>query len=157
MPAVYPMAYWDQSERASMALVGEIDHQSFQSSHDTVPERTVFMYSCERCRHDAHPAPTGIATKCTELADLTRIKTLCLRADTLSDMASRTSEGVLTALPDTSRMTSPVRMPCAAAGPSGFTSVTATPRLPLPGTLSAGARLRPRGAAPSALPLFDSL
>jgi hypothetical protein len=51
----------------------------------------------------------------------------------------RPSDGLLTALPPTSRMMSLVLMPRSVAGPSGLTSVTTTPWLPFPGTVLAGA------------------
>ena len=46
----------------------------------------------------------------------------------------RTSAGVATFLPPTSRMTSPVLKPCSEATPSGSTLVTTTPSVPLPAT-----------------------
>jgi hypothetical protein len=58
----------------------------------------------------AHPVATGIATKCVASPDLIRIRIACLPADLASATARRTSEGVFTALPETSRITSPARM-----------------------------------------------
>ena len=108
-------------------------------------------YRKNRAAARSQPVATGSATKRVELPDLIRIRTSCLPEDRASDTAWRTSDGLLTALPPTSRMTSPLRMPHSAAGPSGLTSVTTTPCLPFPGTLSAGAMVSPSGALLSGL------
>src|ERR1700730_8806169 len=73
--------------------------------------------------------PSGTATKRVPCVDFTRIKTDFLPLDCASATALRTSAGEETALPLTSRMTSPVwkRSP---AVPLGSTCVTTTPSPP---------------------------
>src|SRR5882672_4474816 len=88
--------------------------------------------------------PSGIATKRVPCSDFTRINTVRRPAALASFIALRTSAGALTTLPATSRITSPVLKPWAAAAPSGSTLVTTTPWLPEPPTLDAGASERPR-------------
>src|SRR6266700_4771282 len=94
--------------------------------------------------------PTGNATNLVWSPDFTRIRIVCLPWACASCMALRTSDGVATVLPPTSRITSPVRKPRSAAGPSGSTWVTTTPALPAPATFAAGASDRPSG--PTLLP-----
>ena len=66
-----------------------------------------------------------------ESPDFSRITTVLLPALYRAASSSRTSWGLATGfLPPTSRMTSPVCMPCSAAGPFGSTAVMARPRLP---------------------------
>jgi len=60
------------------------------------------------------------------------------------EAASWASAALATALPPTSRITSPVLRPSSAAGPLGSTPTTARPSLPAPATSFAGARERPR-------------
>src|SRR5262245_22817794 len=85
----------------------------------------------------------GTATNFVASPDFTRIRTVRLPPSRASASALRTSSALATALPPTSRMTSPVLKPRSATGPSGSTSVTTTPLPPAPATLSAGARVRP--------------
>src|SRR5216683_3948460 len=87
--------------------------------------------------------PTGNATNLVWSPDFTRIRIVCLPWACASCMALRTSDGVATVLPPTSRITSPVRKPRSAAGPSGSTRVTIPPALPAPATFAAGASDRP--------------
>src|SRR5215831_14502943 len=101
-----------------------------------------------------HARPSGSATNFVASPDFTRISTVRLPSLRASASAVRTSAGVATALPPTSRITSPVLKPRSAAGPSASTSVTTTPLLPLPATFPAGARVRPRCVSvPDGLPL----
>src|SRR6187200_1273924 len=69
----------------------------------------------------------GSATNLVASADFTRSRTVFLPAVRASLRALRTSAVFATALPPTSRITSPVLMPRSAAGPLGSTPVTATP------------------------------
>src|SRR6266567_618757 len=94
--------------------------------------------------------PTGNATNLVWSPDFTRIRIVCLPWACASCMALRTSDGVATVLPPTSRITSPVRKPRSAAGPSGSTWVTTTPALLAPATFAAGASESPSG--PTLLP-----
>ena len=66
---------------------------------------------------------SGIATNFVASSDFNRISTVRLPSFWASPMALRTSTGVATFLPPTSRMTSPVFMPCSEAMPSGSTLV----------------------------------
>src|SRR5499427_3777495 len=85
----------------------------------------------------------GMATNFVASSDFNRIKTVRLPFLWASLMALRTSAGVVTFFPPTSRMTSPVLKPCSEASPLGSTSVTTTPSEPLPATCPAGASIRP--------------
>src|SRR5262249_5673574 len=91
----------------------------------------------------------GMATNFVPSSDFNRINTVRLPFLWASLMALRTSAGVVTFFPPTSRMTSPVLKPCSEASPLGSTSVTTTPSEPLPATCPAGASIRPR-CGPSA-------
>src|SRR5215467_332715 len=91
----------------------------------------------------------GSATNLIASAVFTRSRTVFLPAVRASLRALRTSAVFATALPPTSRITSPVLMPRSAAGPLGSTPTTATPCSPEPATSLAGARLSPsRGESP---------
>src|SRR5262245_20147421 len=95
-----------------------------------------------------------MATNFIASSDFNRISTVRLPFLWASMMASRTSAGVITFFPPTSRMMSPALKPCSDASPLGSTSVTTTPSELLPATCPAGARyvgasrggLRHRGA-----------
>src|SRR5688572_752736 len=63
-----------------------------------------------------HARPSGMATNRVPRSDFTRINTLRLPSARASASALRTSAGVVTLLPATSRMTSPGRKPKSAAG-----------------------------------------
>src|SRR3954469_364439 len=93
---------------------------------------------------DDQPRPSGTARNRVFSPDFTRNRMVRLPPERASAKALRTSSGLATRLPATSRITSPVRKPCAAAGPSGSTCVMTTPSLPAPATLPAGASDRPR-------------
>src|SRR5215211_7582351 len=99
---------------------------------------------CRRHALSGHARPSGSATNFVASPDFTRISTVRLPPERASLSAVRTSAGLETALPATSRITSPVLKPRSAAGPSGSTAVTTTPLPPLPATEPAGANVRPR-------------
>src|SRR5215471_21865364 len=82
---------------------------------------------------------SGMATNFVASSDFNRINTVRLPFLWASLMALRTSAGVVTFFPPTSRITSPVLKPCSEASPLGSTSVTTTPSEPLPATCPAGA------------------
>src|SRR5208282_3804209 len=71
--------------------------------------------------------PSGRATNFVPSPDFTRNNTACLPSLRASLRLLRTSEGVATILPPTSRMTSPTWKPCSAATPPSATAVTTTP------------------------------
>ena len=74
-----------------------------------------------------HARLSGMATNRVPRSDFTRISTLRLPSARASASALRTSAGVATVLPATSRMTSPAWKPKSAAGPFGSTSAMTTP------------------------------
>ena len=86
------------------------------------------------------PFPSGKATKRVLSPFFTRIRTLRLPSVRALETTSRTSAGVETDLPATSRITSPVENPWSAAMPSESTPVTTTPSAPEPETRAAGAK-----------------
>src|SRR6185369_7275278 len=94
------------------------------------------------------PFASGTATKRDEPLERTLISTLFLLSLRAATIASRTSPGLVTLLPATSRMTSPSLKPRSAAALFGSTSVTTTPSLPAPATLLAGATVRPSFGTP---------
>src|SRR5256714_958190 len=102
------------------------------------------------------PRPSGTARNRVFSPDLTRNRIVRLPPERASAKALRTSSGLATRLPAISRITSPVRKPCVAAGPSGSTCVTTTPSLPAPATLPAGASERPRRGTSVPLLSFPS-
>src|SRR5262249_10582936 len=104
--------------------------------------------------NSCQPFPTGGATKRGVAPFFTRTRTLRLPWVRASAITSRTSAGVETDLPATSRITSPVEKPWSAAIPVESTPVTATPSAPAPATRAAGARVRP--SLPISVPLPPS-
>src|SRR5690242_10783867 len=90
-----------------------------------------------------HALPTGRATNFVLSPDFTRTSTVCLPAERASAITCRTSAGVETDLPATSRIMSPEEKPWSAATPDGSTCVTTTPFCPAPATRSAGASVSP--------------
>ena len=104
--------------------------------------------ACAHCQTLNQPWLSGSATNLVASADFTRISTVCLPSLRSSLSVLRTSTGLETALPLTSRIMSPVWKPCSAAGPFGSTPVTTTPLPAAPATSVAGARVRPRRGTP---------
>src|ERR1043166_8828577 len=121
-----------------------------RSTHpaDLSLEHDLFRKPVPTFRHHAplfpYPRPTGSAMKRVWSPDLTRISTARLPSPRASASSLRTSAGLDTGLPATSRMTSPDLKPWLAAGPSGSTEVTTTPSLPAPATPPEGAKVSPR-------------
>src|SRR3984957_19079660 len=87
--------------------------------------------------------PSGKATNLVPWPDFTRNKTARLPSLRASARLLRTSAGVDTVLPPTSRMMSPTWKPWSAELPPSATAVTTTPLPSLPETLLAGASVRP--------------
>src|SRR5580658_3823150 len=82
--------------------------------------------------------PSGRATNLVPWLDFTRNKTARLPSLRASARLLRTSAGVDTVLPPTSRMMSPTWKPWSAAMPPSATAVTTTPSPPEPDTLLLG-------------------
>src|SRR5262249_3611330 len=96
------------------------------------------------CAPFAQALPSRSATNFVASPDFTRMRIVRLPSFCASLSALRTSAGLATFLPPTSRMTSPVLTPWSEAIPLGSTSVTTTPSEPLPATWPAGTTVRPR-------------